>query len=77
MESKSEKKLVAKVYLADKDRNYVPGDAIEDGRLFEEADYYESLGQVEWIDADAGPIQDEPKPAKETLKSGLRNSRKS
>jgi len=44
------KKILALKYLADGDKNYIPGDQITVGRLYTEAEYYASIGSVRIVD---------------------------
>lgn len=48
-------RVIAKAHLADKTRSYSPGDLIVDGPLYDQRDYYASLGHVDVVEEPVKP----------------------
>jgi len=57
-------RVIAKRYLTEGERNYKPGDEITDGQLFEQAEYYASLKQVEIVGQSPAQPRGESKSSK-------------
>lgn len=53
--------VIAKRYLSEGERNYKPGDEITKGQLFDQAEYYAALRQVEIVGQSPAQPQRESK----------------